>query len=217
MDFNEIKKTWKNSMNAEPKLNKEEIEGKLKIHKDSNTALNKVKRNYLIEIYFGGILGLFFIFWMYINLSDRYKYALLIIAVLFFGVIISFTWRNYVKVRKTIISSEQLKPALIKIIYDIERYVDFNTSNFSKYLIMPFAIFFGMVIGIFIDAGNQPLSEIFTSIEVLKIAFVLTVLSVLFIPFSQFMTRKMYKQHLDELKQCLKEFEDMEDENNDSL
>ena len=31
-----------------------------------------------------------------------------------------------------------------------------------------------------------------------------------FIPFSQFMNKRMYKQHLDELKQCLKEFEETE-------
>jgi len=215
MDFNEIKSTWKNSMNAEPKLNKKEIESKLKIGNDSNTALNKVKRNYRIELFLGGFIGLLFIFWMYINLNDRYKYALLTIAVLFFGVLISFTWKNYLKVRRTVISTGQLKPALLKTINDIEKYVDFNTSNFSKFLLMPFAIFFGMIIGIFIDAGNQPLSQIFSWGEILKITFILTLLSAFFIPFSQFMTRKMYKQHLDELKQCLKEFQDIEDESYD--
>ncbi len=32
------------------------------------------------------------------------------------------------------------------------------------------------------------------------------------IPISQYLNKKMYKRHLDELKQCLKEFEEIEEE-----
>ncbi len=209
MDFNDIKKTWKDSLKADHYLDKDEIKGKLKIKSDSNTALNKVKRNYKIELLAGTIIALLFIVWIYLNLSKDYKYIIAGFTILFFGVLISITWRSYRRIKNAVISSDQLKPALEKTIRDIERYVDFNRSNFSKYLIMPFAICFGMIVGLLVGAGDEPLKNIFTINEIIKLVAALVILSGIFIPFSQFMTRKMYKQHLDELKYCLKEFEDI--------
>jgi hypothetical protein len=144
------------------------------------------------------------------SIPRDYKYLLILATVVFFGVLISFTWRNYKRIKYTVISSDQLKPALQQTIHDIEKYVDFNRSNFAKYLLMPFAISFGMIIGLLIGAGNEPLNRIFTWNEILKLTAVLVIMSGFFIPFSQFMTKKMYKQHLDELKQCLKEFQEIE-------
>jgi len=211
MDFNEIKSVWKNTIKDEKLLNKEEIEAKLKIKSKSNTALNKVKRNYKIELYSGGIMAVFFILWVYINLSGEYKIILPLITVLFFGILFSFTWRNYKKVSRTVILPEQLKPALVKTIDDIQRYVNFNKSNFTKYLLLPFAMCFGMFIGLFIGAGDKDIMEIFSTFEIVKMAIALLVSSAIFIPVSQYFNKKMYKQHLDELKQCLKEFEQIED------
>lgn len=209
MDFDEIKNTWKNSLRDDQHLNKDEIVNKIKIKSESNTALNKVKRSYKIELITGGTIAIFFMIWMYINLVKEYRYIFLSFSFIFFGILLLFTWRNYRKVSKTVISSDQLKPALMKTIQDIEKYVDFNMSNFAKYLLLPFAICFGMMVGLFISAGNQPLLEIFTLREIIKLVVTLVVLSALFIPLSQFMTRRMYKQHLDELKQCLKEFDEI--------
>ncbi len=213
MDFDEIKKTWKNSFKDDELLNKEEIEAKLKIKSKSNIALGKVKRNYKLELIIGIGMSIYFIIWMLIYISDEYKLLLSLFTFLFFGTLISFTWRNYNKVRKTVISSDQLKPALVKTIKDIERYVNFNTSTFSKYLLLPFAICFGMFIGIFVGVGEEGMNAVMEILEnrIIRIVIILVVLSVIFIPFSQYMTKKMYKQHLDELKQCLKEFEEFED------
>ncbi|MCK5168849.1 MAG: hypothetical protein KAQ75_03130 [Bacteroidales bacterium] len=213
MDFNDIKNAWKNSFKNEKLLNKEEIEAKLKIRGKSNTALNKVKRNFKFELILGGILSVFFISWIFINLEAEYKLIIIVLTVLFFGTLFSFTWRNFRKIRKTIISTEQLKPALIKTIKDIERYVNFNKSNFTKFILLPFAVCFGMSIGLFIGAGDQGISEIFSILEsrIVKIILTLVIVCAVFIPISQYFNKKMYKQHLDELKQCLKDFEEIEE------
>lgn len=210
MDFNDIKNTWKRTVQSDQLLDKHDIEAKLKIKSDSNTALNKVKRNYKIEIYVSAILALLFIAWIYLSIIRDYKYILIVASIIFFGILISFTWRNYKQIKHTVISSDQLKPALEQTIYDIEKYVDFNRSNFAKYLLMPFAISFGMIIGLLIGAGNEPLKNIFTLIEIIKLVVALVIMSGIFIPFSQYMTRKMYKQHLDGLKQCFNEFKEIE-------
>lgn len=215
MDFNDIKNTWKNSFEDNGLLNKEEIERKLMIKSKSGTALKKVKRNYLFEIIGGGSIFLYFMIWLSINLTS-YKLIILSFCLLFFGLLISFSWRNYNKIRKTVISQDQLKPALQKTIKDIERYVNFNKSSFTKFILLPFAIIFGLGLGLFIGAGEKEISEIISLLEnneITKIIIVFVVGLGIAIPFSQYINKKMYKQHLDELKQCLKEFEEFEDGN----
>ena len=125
MDFNDIKNTWKDSFKDNGLLNKEEIEGKLRIKSKSSTALKKVKRNYLFEIIGGGSVFLYFITWLFINLT-KYKFVIIAVCILFFGLILSFAWRNYNKVRKTVISTDQLKPALKKTIKDVLDWLEFQ-------------------------------------------------------------------------------------------
>jgi|GEM_PF-1696415 len=213
MEFKDIKNTWNNSFMGNELLNKDEIEAKLKIKGKSNTALNKVRRNYKIELILGSIMSVYFIVWISFNLSNKYKFILIALSIIFFGTLISFTWRNFQKIRKTVLSNEQLKPALNKTIKDIERYVNFNKSNFTKFLLLPFAIVFGMFIGIFMGMGEKEISEILLILEgdIVKMVIIIIVLSSVFIPISQYFNKKMYKQHLDELKECLKEFEDYKD------
>ena len=213
MDFKDIKNTWRDSFNNDELLNKDEIEAKLKIKRKSNTALNKVKRNYKIELVLGIVLSVYFVVWMSINLSNKYNFIFLALTILFFGTLISFTWRNFQKIRRTVLSNEQLKPALKKTIKDIEKYVNFNKSNFTKFLLLPFAIIFGMFIGLFIGIGEKEISEVLLILEsgIIKVLLLVIILSAVFIPTSQYFNRKMYKQHLDELKQCLEDFEETEE------
>lgn len=211
MDFDEIKNVWKNTIKDEKLLNKEDIEARLLIKSKSNTALNKIKRNYRIELYSGGIMALFFISWMFINLSNNYKLILVPVTTVFFGLLFSVTWRNYRKVSRVKISSEKLKPALKQTIQDIQKYVNFNKSNFTKYLLLPFAICFGMIVGLFMGLEGESITEVLSVYEIIKIGITLVVLSALFIPISQYYNKRMYNQHLSELKQCLKEFEEIEE------
>lgn len=214
MDFNDIKNAWKDSFEDSELLNKEEIEDKLRIKSNSNTALNKIKKSYRFElilaipIFIGIIIGLF------IFLKYPFKIYIIPAAVLFLGWAISFTWRNYNRIRKTVISTEQLKSALIKTIYDIERYVNFNTSSYVKFIIIPFSFAFGMLMGLSIAAGDRDIIEIILSLgtkAIVKMASILVIGSAVMIPFSQYINRKLYKQHLDKLKKYLKEFEDTEE------
>ena len=213
MDFNEFKNTWKNSFKDEEFLNKQEIEHKLKIKSKSSTALKKVKRNYQIELILGGSMSLVFIIIMIKFLYGESRILLPVITFIFFGILLLFTWRNYNKIRYQEILTDQLKPTLKQIIIDIERYVNFNRSNFSKYLLIPFAIAFGMILGIFMGLGDVELNEVLfvLQIKALKLATILVVVSGISIPLSLFMNKRMYKNHLDELKQCLKDFEEIED------
>ena len=214
MDFNDIKNAWKNSIKDEKLLNKEEIEAKLRIKGKSNTALNKIKKSYRFELILGLPMFIGIIIYLFLFLDYSYKIFFIPIALLFFGWALSFTWRNYNRVRKTVISNDQLKPALIKTINDIERYVNFNMSSLVKFIIIPFSFAFGMLMGLSVAAENKAFSEIILSLgsrSIIKMVLILVIGSGIMIPFSQYMNKKLYKQHLDKLKQCLKEFEEIEE------
>ncbi len=70
--------------------------------------------------------------------------------------------------------------------------------------------------GIFAVSGDKSVIEIISSLEnrsIIKMIIVFVVMSGIMIPLTQYMNKKMYKRHLDELKQCLREFEEAETEN----
>lgn len=216
MDFDDIKKTWKDSFNDKELLDKKDIEARLNIKSKSNTALNKIKRNYKIEVYSGIVLILFVMVWLYVNIHSNQKYLVMALSLVFFGVLIAFAFYNYLKVKNTVISTDQLKPALKQTITDIERYVKFNKSNFSKYILFPFTILFGMFLGLTLAADQESLIDLLQSLEnftIIKIIIAFVLFSLGMIPISQYYNHKMYKKHLDELKNCLKEFEQIEEEN----
>ena len=212
MDFDDIKKTWKNSFKDNELLDKQDIEARLNIKGKSNTALNKVKRSYKIEVYSSVLLTIFVLFWLYTNIDTNQKYLVMALSLVFFGILIY----NYLKVKNTVISTDQLKPALKKTINDIERYVKFNKSNFTKYILFPFTILFGMFLGLSLAAEKERVIDVLYSLEnlsIIKLSIAFVVFSVAVVPISQYINKKMYKQHLDELKKCLEEFEQIEEEN----
>ncbi|HAF29610.1 MAG TPA: hypothetical protein DCG75_11225 [Bacteroidales bacterium] len=213
MEFDEIKNTWKNSFKNTEILNKEELETRLKIGSKSNTALNKIKRSYRFELILGIPMFLGIIICLFIFLNFSYKIYFIPVAILFLGWTISFTWRNYYRIRKTVISSDQLKPALDKTIRDIEKYVNFNMSSFAKFIIIPFSFAFGMLMGLSVAAGEKDFAELFLTMEtrmVVKMILIMIIGSAFMIPFSQYINKRLYKQHLDKLKSYLKEFEEIE-------
>lgn len=215
MDFDDIKKTWKNSFKDNELLNKKDIEARLNIKGKSNTALNKVKRNYKIEVYSSILLTLYVLFWLYTHIETNQKYLVMILCLIFFGTLIGFAIYNYLKVKNTVISTDQLKPALKQTITDVERYVKFNKSNFTKYILFPFTILFGMFLGLSLAAEQEELIDILYSLEnltIIKLSIAFVAFSVAMVPLSQYINKKMYKQHLDELKNCLKEFEQIDEE-----
>lgn len=215
MDFNDIKNTWNNSFKDEQFLDKKEIEATLKIKTKSNIALNKVRKNYLFELILSGSLSIFVIIWLYINIHTSGKYFIILIAFLFFGALFSFALYNYRKVKNVVISTDRLNNAIEDTIRNIERYVNFNKSNFTKYILLPFAILFGMFLGLNIGSGENNFLETISSLSnssLLKMLIVFIIGSIIVVPISQYFNKKMYKQHLDELKQCLKEFEEIEEE-----
>ena len=214
MDFNDIKNAWKDSFKDEELLNKKEIEAKLKIKSKSNTALNKVKRNYKFELILGVTLFIFIIVYLFINITPKNKVLIISLATLFMGSLFSFTWINFKRIKDIIISSDQLKPTLVKTISYIQKYVNFNKSSFAKFILFPFAILFGMFLGLQMGSGEKKFIEIFALLEndaLIKIILTFVIGSLIMIPISQFLNKKLYNQHLDELKQCLKEFEEIEE------
>ncbi|MFO7843395.1 MAG: hypothetical protein R6V16_06250 [Bacteroidales bacterium] len=213
MDFNDIKNTWKKSFNNDKTLDKSDIELILRIKTESNTALKKVKRNYKVELIICSITSILVIAWFLGFTSGKVLLLITGLNILFFSFLILFCWNNYRKIKNRVISTDKLKPALIKTIKDIERYVNFNKSNFTRYILLPFSAIYGMSIGFLSRIDDLSWNEVLTHLNnkvFISSIITLFVVCIIFIPFSQYLNKKMYKQHLDELKRCLNEFNEFE-------
>lgn len=216
MDFNNIKDIWKDSFSKEELLSKEQIENRLKIKKKSNDALRRVRRGYRFDIYFGGLIFLLILIVMFLSVPTSIQYFIIPFTTIFFTAIIWYTWKNYSKVRNTTIQDDQLKPNLIKTINDIEKFVTVSRSNLAKFVFIPFSLVLGMFIGLSYAAGtkNVGLDVIFSSMEtgtIIKLILVPIIGTAVFVPFSLYVNKKLYKEHLDKLKKYLKEFEETEE------
>lgn len=216
MDFEEIKNTWKDSFKNEELLSNEQFEDRLKIRGKSNSILRKLKNNYQFDIYFGAFLFIIILLLLGILINPVYKYYIISLSALFFGFIIWFTWKNFNNIRKTTIANDQIKPTLTKTINALEKFVSFSRGNINKYVIVPGSMFFGMFMGI---AGvatlkNIEVTELILSLNtytIIAIIVLFVLLSITTIPFVLYANKRLYKNHLDELKKCLMEYEETEE------
>ncbi len=58
-----------------------------------------------------------------------------------------------------------LKPVLAKSIQEIDKYVNFNTSNIVRYLLMPFSVLCGMFTSFYVQEGDK-IFELICAFEV---------------------------------------------------
>jgi len=87
----------------------------------------------------------------------------------------------------------------------------FGMGNLYKFVLIPLALVFGIAIGILSVSGWAEFWPTIQSLEnksLIKIILVIVLGSAITIPYSQYMMNRMYKQHVDELKKCLKEFDE---------
>lgn len=220
MDLKELKNIWNDSYKDDKHLDKEQIEAMLKIKSKSKTALGKIKKSYKFEFISGVIMYLVIIFGLLFFIKTLMVLIFIGLVTLIMGLPYYYAWRTYNKIKDTVISDKRLKPTLISTIFDIEEYVNFTKSTLAKYMIIPFALLLGMSIGIFISlsftSGDMNFIETIYSLKpksIIKMILILVIGSGVMIPLSQYLNKKMYKRHLDELKQCLREFEEAETEN----
>lgn len=217
MDLNELKNIWNDFYKDDIHLDKEQIGAMLKIKSKSKTALVKIKKSYKFEFISVAIMYLIILFGLLFFIKTSTVLIFIGLITLIMGLPYYYVWKTYKKIKNTVISSKRLKPTLISTINDIEKYVNFTKSTLAKYIIIPFALLLGMSMGIFISlsftSGDMNFIETVCTLKaksIIKMILILVIGSGVMIPLSQYFNKKMYKQHLDELKQCLKEFEETE-------
>lgn len=213
MDLKEIKNIWNDSFKDDEHLDKEQIKAKLQIKSKSKTALRKITKSYKFELITGACMYLIIVVGILSFIKFPIALIFILIVTLLMGVSYLYAWRTYKKIVDTDMSVNRLIRSLTETIKFIERYVNLSKTTFFKYLIIPIAILFGMFMGIYAVSGDKSVIDIIYSLEsrsIIKIIVIFVVMSGIMIPLSQYFNKKMYKQHLDDLKQCLKEFEETE-------
>lgn len=211
MDFDKIKNHWESSFNHKEQLSKQQLAALLRIKESSNTALDKLIRNHrfglmltlaMYVVMFAGLV-------LYVEMPAFWGWLLVI--TLLMASVFFFSARSYLRLKKVSFTDNQLQPALEKTISEVERNLRFGMGNLYKYVLIPLALIIGICIGIYIGAGDNGFWETVHALEqksIIKIILVIVIGSAVTVPYSQFVMKRMYKTHVDELKQCLKEFEE---------
>lgn len=210
MDFNHLKANWQNSFKQES-LTSEQISAKLRIKGQSDIILKKIMNNYKFSLFALVIMYLFIIAGLFIFLKTNIVYLLAVLFTILLVVAATYSNKSLRQIKQASTSDDDVKTALTKTILILEKSLRFGMGNLYKYLAIPLALIFGIVIGIFIGAGEKSVLETIYNLEnksIVKIIFVIVIGTGITIPFSQFMIKRMYKQHLDELKKCREELEE---------
>ncbi|MDZ7743015.1 MAG: hypothetical protein U5Q03_15085 [Bacteroidota bacterium] len=210
MDFNQLKANWQNSFKQEG-LTSEQILAKLKIKGQSDIILKKIMNNYRFSLIALTIIYLFIVAGLFIFIKTNIAYLIAVLITILFGVAVSYWYKSLSQIKQTITSDDDIKTALRKTILIMEKSLRFGMGNTYKYLLIPLALIFGIVIGIFIGAGEKSVIETIYNLEnksIIKIILIIVIGTGITIPFSQFMMNRMYMQHLNELKKCREELEE---------
>lgn len=211
MDFEKIRYQWESSFKEEELLNKEQLQALLKIRESSNTAMKKLVRNHKVGLIISAVMYLILVSGILIFIEAPASFIWNGVITLLMAAVFYFSGRSYNRIRKVQILDEQLKPALEKTIKEVSRNLKFGMGNLYKFVLIPLALIIGIAIGIYIASGDAGFWNTVQSLEnksIIKIILVITVGSGITIPYSQFVMKRMYKQHVDELKRCLKEFDE---------
>lgn len=213
MDFNDIKNTWKNSFDKK-EMNQEEIVKRLTIKSKSSTVLEKLKKNYFIEMIFSGVIFFIIVGWLFFKVPFNEVYLVILLLCIIFGPFFLFAFKSFSNISLTNISTSMVKDALAQKVEKIDRYVRFGTSKLYKFVLMPLSMFIGMLLSIYVSSGEVSFITSVTEMGAKKITALFIAIfvgSVILVPLSQLFAKKMYKRHLDELKTCLSELEELDD------
>lgn len=211
MDFEKIKYQWESSFKEEELLDNRQLSALLRIKQSSNTALKKLVRNHQAGLIISSVMFVIIIAGILLFIESPASFIWIGTITILMATVFYFSGRSFNRLRKIQISDEQLKPALEKTIREVSRNVKFGMGNLYKFVLIPLALILGIAIGIYIASGDVGFWQTFQSLEnksIIKIILVVAVGSGITIPYSQFVMKRMYKRHLDELKRYLKEFDE---------
>ena len=196
MDIDNLKSTWQAlQTQSEPVLENEQIRKLLR--GKANDSISKIKRSILIEAAFVVVLSVFLMF------NQQWFYSPFVIPYLGFVMVLSLIWYTfkYLKIRK-INLQENLKQTLSKLISTLDLYL-------KVYL------YGSLALGVF--AAILPLLWKNVSFEDFTLARVLLIVisTLVAVPAYYFVIKwyikNLYGNYVEELKEELKELEDLED------
>ena len=189
MDFNDIKNTWNASFSEKERLSSSQIEAIIKLKRRSNTAIEKIKKSFKVELLSGCLMYLFIIAGLLSLMKMPEAMVFLALVTLIMGLPLYFYYKNYRKVKNVTYSESTLKQTLIKTTDDIEEFVNIGKGTLLKFIMIPSATIIGMFMGLFIGTGKNDIIEILSTLEtrsIIKMTVLLLLLTGLLIPLSKY-------------------------------
>lgn len=211
MDFNDIKNIWNDSFSDKERLSSSQIKDMLKLKRRSNTAIEKIKKSFRVELIGGFLIYLFIMVGLLILMKMPEVLVFFALVTIIMGLPLYFFNKNYRRIKHVTYSVSTLKQTLTKTVDDIEEFVNIGKGTWLKFIMIPSATIIGMFMGLFIGTGENNIIEIFNSLEtrsIIKMIVLLVIFTGAMIPLSKYWFKKKFKQHYIELKKCLKELEE---------
>jgi len=211
MDFDKLKSNWQESFKNKG-ISQEEIRARLSLKGRTDKIISKVIKNYSISLGLLITMYVLIVTGLFVFLKSPVNIVIVILMTLLLFISFSASIRRLKEIRKLSIYDNDVLSALEENIWVMEKSIQFGMGNLYKYIMIPLALIFGIIIGLFIASGDKGFINTVLSLEkssIIKIVLVIVIGSAITIPFSQIMMQKMFKQHYDELKKCLIELKEL--------
>lgn len=211
IELERLKNIW--SSNIEDDIGKQTIEQekiRALLSKKSTSIIDKLRKNLLGEIImFCVCLVLVACVPIYLQTKEVILICALIIALIFIPYLIYYL-KKYNELKRFFSYNQNIKSNLQLLISQLEKYL--NIYFWGSLLLTPIS---GFLLGFAILYEMKALGfliyfDAFSSVNlslILSFALLLTLLSY---PLMKWYIRKLYGQHLEKLKDCLRELEEME-------
>ena len=211
IDLDDLKHIWKDKIDTTiDKQHMEQEKIRELLNRKSSNIIDRLRKNLLIEI------CLFFICLLLIACVPFYFHSnevtilcLIVIALIFTPYLIYYI-KKYRELKKFFSYNSSIKASLQALILQLEKYLHFYF--WGSLLLTPVSVFLsGFVILYEMKAlGYLLYFDIFNfSILSMLLSFAL-MLTLISYPIMKWYIRKLYGQHLEKLRDCLKELEEIE-------
>lgn len=202
LELDDLKSIWKGNKPFQEKQ-AEEIEAMLK--GSSNSIVAKLKRSVWFELILTVAFGLVMLYFALTLESGSLKWSIVSILLLFFAYLIYY-WKKIRLLNGFDPSHQNIKENLEKLVRDLQGYLQFYKTSYT--ILYPVYFALGILFAIIERGPDVFWEKLGEPMTILKLTLFSVVVLVLSLFVSKWYLKKLYGNHLDNLKELLKDIDD---------
>lgn len=201
LELDDLKSIWKGNKPFEAKP-AEEIAAMLKGR--SNSPIAKLKRSTWFELVLTMVFGVIMLFYSFSLPSGSLKWS--VVATLIFEVYCIYYFKKLKLLNRFDASQQNIRENLEKLVKDLNAYLSFYKMSYA--VVFP-VYFFLLLLFTAIERGADAFLHQLTQPEtILRLSIASLVFIAIMVQVSKWYLKKLYGNHLEALKELLKDIED---------